>query len=171
MSDVRRGRDCVQTREPGVTTDPVSSFWREFCATDPSVNNSTPYQVWHFGNTAEMASDLAGLVLAGNKTATASSLKMNELYPRNAPHPDGYSVVTDFEGDPLCIIQTTEIRHLPFKDVDALFAHDEGEGDLSLEHWRRVHWDYFRKEAAQFGFEFDEESVVCCERFKLLYPR
>ena len=25
---------------------------------------------------------------------------------------------------------------------------DEGEGDLSLDYWRRVHWDYFTKEAA-----------------------
>ena len=46
---------------------------------------------------------------------------------------------------------------------------DEGEGDLSLEYWRRVHRNYFEKESVQLGFEFDENSLICCERFKLLY--
>jgi uncharacterized protein YhfF len=135
------------------------------------VDPATPYQVWYFGNTREMAAELAGLVLSGIKTATASAVEMNRIQPENAPKPDGYSVVTNFDGEPLCIVQTTGIRHVPFLEVDADFAAAEGEGDLSLEYWRRVHWDYFTREAEQFGFEFDERSLVCCERFKLLFPR
>jgi uncharacterized protein YhfF len=118
-----------------------------------------------------MASELVGLVLSGRKTATASLLVMNKLNPADAPRPDGFSVVTDFDGYPLCVLQTTEIRHLPFDDVDEQFAADEGEGDLSYDYWRRVHWDYFSREAAINGFEFDGSSIVCCERFRVLYPR
>jgi uncharacterized protein YhfF len=146
-------------------------FWEKFRLAEPSVAATAAYQVWYFGNTREMALELAGLVLAGRKTATASMLKMNELRPENAPLPSGYSVVTDFDGEPLCVIQTTEIHNLPFKEVDAVFAADEGEGDLSLEYWRRVHRDYFSKEAEQYGFVFDEHSTICCERFRLLFPR
>lgn len=149
----------------------VSKYWAEFLKTDPAIPPDTPYQVWFFGNTAEMARTLADLVLAGTKTATASLLETNELQPENAPVDGGYSVVTDLEGEPLCVIQTTEIRHLPFKDVDAAFAFDEGEEDRTLESWRRGHRDYFTKEAAQLGFGFDENSIVCCERFRLLFPK
>src|SRR5687768_2965792 len=106
---------------------PVEEFWKRFCSVDPSVDAATPYQVWYFGNTREMAMELVGLVLSGAKTATASSVRMNELQPEAAPRPNGYSVVTDFDGDPRCIIQTAEIRHLPFEEVDARFAADEGE--------------------------------------------
>ncbi len=152
-------------------SDAVDRFWEEFCAVNPAVALGTPYQIWFFGNTREMASELARLVLAGTKTATASLLAVNELNPEDAPRPDGISVVTDFDGDPVCVIQTTEIRHLPFDEVDAEFAADEGEGDLSLDHWRQVHSDYFGREARAGGFEFDGSSIVCCERFRLLYPR
>ena len=70
----------------------------------------------------------------------------------------------------MCVIQTVEIRHLPFEEVDAQFASDEGEGDQTLEYWRTVHWRYFSREAAELGIDFDERSIVCCERFRLLYP-
>ena len=151
--------------------DPIGRFWEAFCAVDPSVDPATPYQIWFFGNTREMASELAGLVLTGKKTATASLANMNQLNPEDAPRPDGFSVVTDFDGDPVCVIQTGEIRHLPFDEVDEQFARDEGEGDLSLDHWRLVHRDYFTREAERYGFEFNGRSLVCCERFKLLFPR
>jgi uncharacterized protein YhfF len=151
-------------------SEQVRRFWADFCAS-AGVDIIEPYQVWHFGNTPAMAADLLGLVLAGRKVATASLLAANELEPANAPVPNGYSVVTNFEGEPGCVLQTTAIEHIPFKDVPAEFAVAEGEGDLSLEYWRRVHWDYFSREMAERGFDFNDESIVCCEHFRLLYKR
>ena len=146
----------------------IKKYWADFCRTS-GVDIATPYQSWYFGNSPEMALELAELVIAGTKTATASLAKTNELIPENAPINDGYSVVTGFDGEPLCVIRTAEIRHIPFREVDPEFAADEGEGDLSLEYWRQVHRDYFEKESATLGFEFDEASLVCCERFYLVF--
>ena len=152
-------------------SEAVDRFWERFCGAEPHVDAATPFQSWYFGNTPEMALELLDLVVAGKKTATASSQSMNELEPGTAPVPEGYSVVTDFDRNPKCVIRTSEIRHVPFAEVDEAFAADEGEGDLSLDYWRRVHWDYFTREARQHGFTFDERSIVCCERFRLLFPR
>lgn len=149
----------------------VEEFWAEFCEKRADIDPSTPYQVWYFGNSAEMAAELAGLVIAGKKRATASLVRTNEIKPDEAPQPDGVSVVTDLFGSPICIVQTTEMTVKRFADVDAEFAAAEGEGDLSLDHWRRVHADYFRREAEIYGFAFDDDSLVCCERFSLLYHR
>ena len=146
----------------------VKEFWRKFCATS-GTNPATPYQVWYFGNSSEMAGELAALVLQGKKRATASLVEFNNLHPELAPFEGCYNVVTDFEGAPQCVIQTAEIRHLPFDEVDAEFAFDEGEGDQSLEYWRAVHRAYFTREAAENNLEFNEKSLVCCERFRLLY--
>ncbi len=90
-----------------------------------------------------MAKELAEFVISGKKIATASLVEYNEMHPESAPIADGYSVVTDFEGNPMCVIQTTEIRHLPFDEVDAQFAFDEGEGDQTLRYWRDGHWRLF----------------------------
>lgn len=148
----------------------VEAMWRAFCA-ETAVNVDTPYQSWYFSDSPETAAELASLVLSGKKRATASSAAMNEIDHDKAPIPDGYSVVTDFDGHPIFVIKTTEIRHLPFNQVDAEFASDEGEGDQSLENWRDVHWRYFSREAIEHGFRFDENSAICCERFELLFPK
>ena len=103
--------------------DLVKQFWLEFCETS-GINSETPYQVWFFGNTEEMAKELAKLVISGKKTATASLVEFNKKHPEVAPIDDGYSVITDFHGNPLCVIQTTEIRQIPFDEVDAEFAFD-----------------------------------------------
>lgn len=149
----------------------IAKFWKEFLKCSPDVAADTPYQVWHFGNTSEMALELAELVIAGKKCATASLVAVNELNPGEAPAPYGYSVVTDKPGYPMCVIQTTEIRHLPFNEVDEQFAADEGEGDQSLEYWRDMHRRYFTLEAQELGIEFNERSMICCERFRLLFSK
>ena len=148
----------------------VEDFWAEFCRTNAAVAAETPFQVWYFGNDQEMSRRLAGLVVHAEKRATASLAAYNDAHPDWAPIDNGYSVVTDFEGAPLCVLQTTEIRHLPFDEVDAEFAYDEGEGDRTLEDWRDGHRSYFAREAAEHGLEFNEKSLVCCERFRLLFP-
>lgn len=151
-------------------SEQVINFWREFCAQNPHVKPDEPYQVWFFSNTRESAKELVELVLKGKKTATASLVAVNELNPAEAPVDAGYSVVTDFDGNPQCVVQTVEIRQLPFDEVDAEFAFDEGEGDQSLEYWRGCHWKYFSEEAARLKIAFDEKSLITCERFRLLYP-
>lgn len=152
-------------------SEAVENFWREFCTENLNIKMDTPFQVWFFGNDSKMARELSGLVISGKKSATASLVAVNELKPEITPVDNGYSVITDFEGNPLCVIQTTEIRHLPFAEVDAGFAFDEGEGDRTLANWRDGHWRYFTKESADLSLEFGEQSLVCCERFKLLFPK
>lgn len=152
------------------TKGEIRKFWNEFLVTRPEIRPGTEYQSWYFGNTGEMAEALAELVLTRQKTATSSSVDADALEPNKAAVPDGFSVVTDFAGTPLCIIRTTELKHIPFDMVDAGFAFDEGEGDRTLENWRQTHWRYFTREAELHGFEFTEKSLICCERFKLHFP-
>lgn len=147
----------------------VQKFWEEFCV-ENKTNAETPFQVWYFGNTSEMAQELLELVLEGKKTATASLVWEYENNSQDAPVLDGLSVVTDFEGNPKCVVQTTELRVAAFNEVDADFAFDEGEGDQSLDYWRQAHWDFFAKECIELGKAPDLEMPVICERFKLLYP-
>jgi len=149
----------------------IPEFWAEFCAASPEVSEVEPYQSWYFGNTLEMALELGQLVISGKKTATASLAAVNSFKPHEAPIFGGYSVVTDINGVPGAVIRTVEVRHLPFNEVDAQFAADEGEGDQTLEYWRDAHWRYFSRESAELGIDFDEQSIICCERFEFLYPR
>ena len=57
-------------------------------------------------------------------------------------------------------------RVVPFDEVDADHARDEGEGDQSLEHWRVSHERFFT-EHSDGGFSPDMPVVL--ERFSVLY--
>jgi len=148
----------------------VQNFWQAFCEISGE-NPETSFQVWHFGNNPEMADELLQLVLDSKKTATASLAWEYENKPDDAPVVGGYSIVTDFDGNPRCVVRTTELRVLPFNEVDEKFAFDEGEGDQSLDYWREVHWDYFAKICIEVGKEPSTEMLVNCERFELLYTK
>ena len=148
-------------------TEEIKNFWQEFCKTS-GVKIETSYQVWYFGNSAEMAEELLELVLEGKKRATAGLVWGYEKEPEKVAVLNGYSVVTDFEGHPKCVLQTTEIRVLPYNEVDAEFAFDEGEGDQSLDYWRQVHWEFFSSICLEIGRKRSPEMPVYCERFKLL---
>jgi uncharacterized protein YhfF len=149
----------------------VVEFWKAFCQQNPHFAPDTPYQVWYFGDGRELADELCALVLAGKKTATAALGWELELEPDEMPQVDGYSVITDFDGNPQCILQTVEVRTLPFDQVDAQFAAEEGEGDLSLEYWRQAHWRFFSRACAKLGRQPELNMLVVCERFRLVYPK
>ena len=151
-------------------SDSVQKFWQEFCAKNRETNPNQPYEVWFFHHNRNSSKKLAQLVLSGKKRATASLME-DESDVGEGGIVGGYSVVTDFDGNPQCVIQTTEVRHLPFSEVDDRFAFDEGEGDQTLEYWREAHRKFFTECCGELGIEFNETMLICCKRFTLLYPR
>jgi len=111
-----------------------------------------------FGDSPQLADELLELVMQGVKTATCST----EDEP-NVSKPGERWIVLDGRGMPRCVIETTEVSFRRFGDVDATFAHDEGEGDRSLAYWRDAHRRYF----GRLG-RFREDMMLMCERFRLV---
>jgi uncharacterized protein YhfF len=111
-----------------------------------------------FGDSPDLADELLELVLKGVKTATCST----EDEP-NTSKPGERWIVLDGRGNPRCVIESTEVVYRRYGDVDAAFAHDEGEGDRSLSYWRDAHRRYFTR----LG-QFSEDMMLMCERFRLV---
>ena len=118
---------------------------------------------------ATSADELAGLVLAGTKRATAALLWAYESEGKPIPKAGDLSVVTLFSGKPVCVIETQDVKIVPFSKVGADFAATEGEGDGSLAYWQRVHTAYFGRECQRLGREFSLSALVACERFAVVY--
>jgi uncharacterized protein YhfF len=111
-----------------------------------------------FGDSPRLADELLALVLKGVKTATCST----EDEP-NTSTPGERWIVLDGRGTPRCVIETTEVTYRRFGEVDAAFAHEEGEGDRSLAYWRDAHRRYFGRQG-----KFSEDMMLMCERFRLV---
>lgn len=152
-------------------TPEIEAFWRAFIATLPEgASPPEDYQVWHFSDTKDSADRLGELVRAGVKTATCSLLWSYEVEDQSLPQVNDYSVITNWEGTPLCIIMTTEVEIRDFDKVDAVFAYEEGEGDRSLDYWRRVHWEVFSNECSMIGYRPVPGMPLVCERFRKMCP-
>ncbi len=124
------------------------------------------YEAWAYVDEPDA---LAELTRTGVKTATASAGPLYELEGEPLPQPGAYSVVLDSRGQAVCVIRTTNVYTVPFDQVSEEQAYREGEGDRSLDYWRRVHEDFFRAELAEAGLEFWPEMPVVCEEFEMVF--
>lgn len=111
-----------------------------------------------FGDSPQLADELAALVLAGRKRATCWAVgdgMLTEIGKR--------SVMLDGSGRPRAVLETVELEQRAFGNVDAAFAYQEGEGDRSLAFWREAHRAYF----SRLG-QFAEDMMLYCERFRVV---
>lgn len=125
------------------------------------------YEAWSFGDDAD---GLAKLVKDGIKTATCSALCFYEMEDEDLPQAGEYSVIEDANEDAVCIIQTVKVYTTTFDRVSEQHAFKEGEGDRSLDYWRKVHKEFFTEELQEVGLQFDEHMQVVCEEFEVVYP-
>ncbi|MBO9689058.1 MAG: ASCH domain-containing protein [Mitsuaria chitosanitabida] len=147
-------------------------FWNEFLLATGAVDQGRYYDVCIFGDSEQLADELADLVLRGVKRATAGSLWSYEDQGIRIPRPGDLSIVTGWSGRPLCIIETQAVDIVPYNEVTAEFAAVEGEGDGSLAYWLESHQRYFERECESAGRQFDERMLLACEKFEVIYqPR
>jgi uncharacterized protein YhfF len=119
----------------------------------------TEMDSFSFGDSAELADELLELVLIGKKTATAWAAAEGDKGVVVGKR----WIVKDGQGRSGAILETVELTRRRFGEVDAAFAHDEGEGDRSLAWWREAHIRYFTRRG-----EFSPEMELYCERFRLI---
>jgi uncharacterized protein YhfF len=128
-----------------------------------------PYEVFGFCGEPRGATELGKLTVKGEKTGTSSLACAYEAPAQRPPVPGSISIVVDGRGKALCAIETICAETLAFDRVGPEHARAEGEGDGSLEHWGKVHKEFFTKECARLGKAFALDIPVICERFKVIH--
>lgn len=138
-------------------------MWEEYRKINPNIGKMDS---WQFGCDADL---LAQLVLLGEKTATASGY---DLYEEDDPLPQigTFDVVLDSQDQAVCIIEITKVSLVPFNQVSKEHAYKEGEGDKTLEYWRKVHQEFFIPYYCEVNKTFDDNSVIVLEEFRVVYP-
>ena len=124
---------------------------------------------FHFCDNEKDANPCAELVLLKEKRATASSLWCYEISGEDIPKKGDINIVTDWNGKELCIIEVEKVEIMPFNEVSRDFAETEGEGDKSLEYWRKVHWEYYQRELSDSKYEPVEDMLIVCEYFRVIF--
>ena len=104
----------------------------------------------------------------GQKTVTSSPFC---LYAVSQAKENELSVILESKGSSVCIIETTKVVVLPFKQVSVDHACKEGEGDRGLTYWQELHEDLFSNWLEEVGLHFSQDSLVVLEEFRVVYPR
>lgn len=114
------------------------------------------YETVGFGDGSE-ADVLADLVLQGKKRATTSAYYWIQSGEDKLPRSGDCCVVLDSKHNAVCVIKTTRVYVTEFCKVSAEHAALEGEGDHSLDYWRREHRRFFSEDLAGTGQAFSDD--------------
>jgi len=147
----------------------IENFWNEFLNKNPNNRIKEMPESFYFCDNEKDANECAELVVKGIKQATATSLWWYEKNNEPLPKIGDQFIITDWKGNAKAIIQTTKFEQVPYNKITAEFAEIEGEGDKSLEYWKRVHEAYYKREMEPVGDKFNEEMIIICEYFKTIY--
>ena len=156
---------------PTKTHISVNIMWENYLKSinETVANSVKTYEAWAFGADAESANALSALVLEGKKTATSSLHCLYADEGEALPEENAYSIILDGNGEAQCVIRTTQVNIMPFNEVTETFAKTEGEGDLTLEYWRKVHEAFFSDALEKMDKTFNENMLVVCETFEVVY--
>ncbi|MCP4756014.1 MAG: ASCH domain-containing protein [Proteobacteria bacterium] len=151
-------------------TDSIEEYIREFMESSPEYSGVDPddIDVYFFLSSfdEESANLCAALTSDGIKTAVSSLLWEYETEDMETPGAGSLAVITDWNDNPACVIEVTRVEVKAFDEVDEEHAHKEGEGDRSLEYWRKVHRDAFSAVCKEMGKEPSEKMPVVLEEFR-----
>lgn len=148
-------------------TPTIAEFWQECRAALPGLPVEVP-EAWAFGASPAQADELLALVLAGIKTATASSLWDYEHNKEAIPAVGWLNIILDGQGVPRALLETIAVEIIPFGEVPESHAFAEGEGNRTLAYWQRAHERYWR-DYSESPNGFAPDMPVVCEQLKLLF--
>jgi uncharacterized protein YhfF len=128
-----------------------------------------PAATTDFGITADDAHEIAALVRGGTKTASGGLVWSNEFDGKRAVRPGDLWIVMAGPNEPVCIIETTDVRVFPYDEVPEEYAWEGGEGDRTMADWRRIYWQYIISECKRIGCEPDPKAPLVMERFRVVF--
>ena len=115
------------------------------------------------GSAPEHADEGAVLILNGTKTLTSSPFWD---YPDgNIPFVGALGVLLDGSQRPRGIVETTRVEIMPFGAITEEMARAYGEGERTVEWWRRVMGAFYRASAARHREVLTDDTSLIWEWF------
>jgi len=119
------------------------------------------------GSTPEAADEGAVLILNGTKTLTSSPFWD---YPDGKiPFVGALSVLLDGSRRPRGIVETTRVQIMPFGAITEAMARAYGEGECTVEWWRRVMGAFYRASAAHHNAILTDDTPHIWEWFTVVH--
>ncbi|MDF2557232.1 MAG: hypothetical protein K0R71_1060 [Bacillales bacterium] len=150
------------------TNQLADQYWAEFLKCT-SKDETLEYDVAYcFGENESQAGQILNLILEEKKTATSSSYLAFQVAGEPLPRKGEFEIITDWDGNPGCIVEIVDVKIIPFKDIKWEIAKLEGEEE-SMQAWRVNRTREFTEEGAEIGYSFNEEMPVVFVGFRVVF--
>lgn len=147
------------------------NLWGDFLDAHLEFASHPAPKVIHLYDNQTDTDTAVDLVCRELKRARTLSLKGMQLRHEKLPQIGDFYVLTDWQGNARAVIRTTSVKLLPYFAVREDHARLEGDGDKSLSHWKKVHWEYLERELSPFGSKPSESMIMVFEAFELRFKK
>lgn len=168
----------AHVRSPGQMTTAlidlpqVREFWGKYISSLPESDRRIQFALdAAFAGNESTTDELIQLYLDGKKFAGSSLIRDFEASGDPLPQVGNYWIALDGKRNPRCILKTTRIAINKFGNIPSEIAHAEGEGDLSVDYWKRVHRELYLPFLEKWGIADLDNADVITEYFDLVYPK
>ena len=107
---------------------------------------------------------LVKLVLSGEKKATTSLYSEYIVKDEKLPKIGDRSIILYSDDKYACLIENIDVIISEFKNITSQIAYLEGEGNKSIDYYKKEHYKVFKK----LDSNFNENSKVVVEIFKII---
>lgn len=143
----------------------AKQMWDSFIEQHSEYKDSS-YSAWKYG---VLADELAELTVRNVKTATASAYELYAVDNDPLPQVNDFNIILDSKDEAVCITKTTNVSIVPFLEVSGEHAFKEGEGDKTLDSWRKEHMALFTQWFEEENLEIHDNIPIVCEEFEVIY--
>ena len=149
--------------------DIYQDFWSAFLEQTGAPENTILTGWTYFGNSEEASVAALGQLRRGEKTAVGHCIPAYIAARQRMPRVGDYTLVTDFYGNPGCILLTRDVVIDPLPAIPPALRQKE-RPELTPEQWLEEKQREFRALAEQQGFHYHAELPILLELVKMVYP-
>lgn len=144
-------------------------FWQVFLEETGTPDTTVLQNYTYFGSSEEESVAALEQLLSGERTAISHCIPAFLVKKQRMPRIGDYTMVTDFYGNPCCILNTVDVTIAPLPEISEELISRDCPG-LTREAWLLQKKDEYTALAKQGGFHYHDELPVLMEHVKLVYP-
>lgn len=148
--------------------DIYGDFWQAFLEESGTPENSYCNRCTYFGSDEAESVSVMEQLLRGEKRAISHCVPYYIVTRSPMPRVGDYTMVTDFYGNPGCIVKCTEVVIDPVGAISEEIAVLEAQGDLSL--WQQRKRQEFQALSEKSRFHYHDDLPVLMELVERVYP-
>ena len=148
--------------------DIYQDFWQAFLEQTEAPENSYCSRYTYFGSSEEESVEVLEQLLRGEKTAVSHCVPYYIVTRSPMPKIGDYTMVTDFYGNPCCVLKCTGVIIEPVNEITEDVAKQECQGDLAA--WQAKKVEEFQTLSKRASFHYNEGLPVLMEQVEVVYP-